>query len=360
MRFSQEFNGLSSRLFCWPATIILTLSMLTGCASPGRQNSADELITQVRTQAKKSAMQENLITQASQSTLKSYKDYRVGPEDLLEITVFGMDDLGREVRVNGRGDVSLPLVGPVPVGGLSPQEIETRLVQLYKDGKFIRNPQISVQVKEFRHQRVMVSGAVIQPGSYEVIGPRTLLEMLGKAGGLSEKAGDNVHIIRNQSASELNVKTRKGESLQSSPGSENIIIDLRRLLNDGALALNVPIKNGDVIYVPHAKSAFVLGAIKKPGQVPVKENLTVSQALALTEGLDPLLASNSISIIRFDAQGQRITIPVNLGQVTSGQAPDPLIKENDVIFVSESVVKRFLFNFRNLAPGAFSLGYTMF
>ncbi len=128
-----------------------------------------------------------LLAQANRGTLSGYKDYKVGPEDLLEVDFFGQDDLHREVRVNGLGEISLPLIGAVTVAGLSPQEIEGRLIQAYKDGKFIRKPQVSVSVKEFRHQRVMVTGAVANPGSYEVIGPRTLLEMLGKAGGVIDK-----------------------------------------------------------------------------------------------------------------------------------------------------------------------------
>ena len=160
-----------------------------------------------------------LLVQANQATLSGYKDYKVGPEDLLGVDFFGQDDLNREVRVNGQGEISLPLIGGVSVNGLSPQEIEARLVQAYKEGKFIRNPQISVSVKEYRHQRVMVTGAVANPGSYEVIGPRTLLEMLGKAGGIVDKpemkAGDLVYVARAQNAPAL-MKPAKGTTSKPS------------------------------------------------------------------------------------------------------------------------------------------------
>jgi polysaccharide biosynthesis/export protein len=355
---SQKWRELCSLRVLWGATL-LALFMLAGCASNESQRSSGELMSQVQAEAKKTTLQEQLLAQVNESTLRSYKDYKVGPEDLLEVTFFGMDELNRDVRVNGHGAVSLPLVGPVSVAGLSPQEVESRLFQFYKDGKFIRNPQISVQVKEYRHQRVMVSGAVMQPGSFEVIGPRTLLEMLGKAGGLSEKAGDRVHIIRQQSAA-ARTKVLEGGASYENQGKETIVIDLRRLLVAGDLNLNMPIKNGDVVYVPPAKSAFVLGAVKKPGQVPVKENLTVTKALALTEGLDPLLASNRISILRQDSGGEVSVIPVDLGQVKAGNAPDPLLNENDVVFVSESGVKKFLFLFRNLMPGSFGMSAAAF
>ena len=206
------------------------------------------------------------------------------------------------------------------MNGLSPQEIETQLVQAYKTGKFIREPQISVSVKEYRHQRVMVTGAVANPGSYEVIGPRTLLEMLGKAGGIIDKpemkAGDLVYIARAQNAPAL-MKPAKGTK-EPPPAPDNMVIDLRRLLSGDAMELNIPIKNGDVIYVPPAQMAFVLGAVKKPGQVPVRDNLTVTQAVALTEGQDLILSSNRITILRFGEQGERLALPVNLKSITSG------------------------------------------
>jgi len=340
---------------CWWLTLVSGL-LLWGCAGPSHQAPTEPLVAQIQSQAKQTALSEQLLAQVGRATLMDYKDYKVGPEDLLDVSFFGQDELGREIRVNGRGEISLPLVGAIKVGGLTPPEIEAKLAGLYKEGDFILKPQVNVFVKEYRHQRVMITGAVINPGSYEVIGPRTLLEMLGKAGGLNDKAGDMVHIIRSQSAADVAKAMKTTASESFSPGSETIVIDLRRMLVEGALALNLPIKNGDVVYVPPARSAYILGAVKRPGQVPVKGKLTVTQALALSEGLDPMLASNNVTIVRFDEKGERITIPVNLAAVRDGKDPDPTLKENDIIFVSESGIKRFLFNFRNLMPGSFGVG----
>jgi polysaccharide export outer membrane protein len=286
----------------------------------------------------------------------------VGPEDMLTVGFFGQDDLNREVRVNGQGEVSLPLIGVVSVKGMSPQEIEARLVAAYKEGKYIRNPQITVSVKEYRHQKVMVTGSVVKPGSYEVIGPRTLLEMLGQAGGIVDKpemkAGDLVYVARAQNAPAL-MKPNKGKKERTS-GSENIVIDLRRLLSGDAMELNIPIKNGDVIYVPPAQMAFVMGSVKKPGQVAVRDNLTVTQAVALTEGQDPILSSNNVTILRFDEHGERLAIPVNLKNITAGQEPDPKLKANDIVFIQESGWRRVLYDIRNFFPGSIGLGATAF
>lgn len=327
-----------------------SLGLLGG--QPSSQLQAQ--ISQMQQKSKTSLRQQQLFALASRAVLIGYQDYQVGPEDLLSVEFLGLDDLNREVRVNGQGEITLPLVGAVKVAGLSPKQVEERLMALYREGEFINNPQITVQVKEYRHQRVMVTGAVAQPGSYEVIGPRTLLEMLGKAGGLNEKAGDVVHLVRYQSAADR-IKAEKLTVESFAPGTETIVIDLRRLLVEGDLSLNMPVKNGDVIHVPFARSAFVLGAVNKPGNVPVKDNLTVTQALALAGGLNPLLASNRITVVRFNEKGEQVNLAMNVNDTISGKEKDPLVQENDIVYAHESGFRRFLFNFRNLVPGAFSV-----
>lgn len=330
--------------------------LVWGCGGPSAkvQVQPEELAAQL--QAPKSDLQQKLLAEIGRSILTDYKDYTVGSEDLVEFTFFGQDDLDREVRVNGHGEVTLPLVGSVKVAGLTTPAIEKKVKQLYIEGEYLRNPQIIVSVKQYRHQRVMVTGTVIAPGSYEMIGPRTLLEMLGKAGGLSDKAGTTVHIIRRQSASEVTKAMRSAAPQSFAPGTDTIVVDLSRLLKGGATELNYPIKNGDVIYVPPAEMAYVLGAVKKPGEVPLKKKLTVTQALAICEGYDPVLSSNNISIIRLDEQGQRVTIPVHLGRVTKGEDPDPQLRANDIVFVQESAIRRFFYDFKNMVPGSLGLG----
>jgi polysaccharide export outer membrane protein len=271
--------------------------------------------------------------------------------------------LKREVRVNGEGQIALPLIGAVQVAELSPQKIENRLVQLYREQRYIKNPQITVFIKEYRHQRVMVTGAVQTPGPYDIIGPRTLLEMLGKAGGLKENAGNKVHIVRYQSYAEVNKSKNRGgaQSLQPyPPGSEITEIDLNQLMTEGTMALNVPIKNGDVIHIPFANNAYVLGAVIKPGNVPVKNNLTVTQALAMAGGVNPLYGSNNITIMRIGDNGQRTSIPTDVSRIASGEHSDVILKENDIIFVRESGVRKFLYDFRMLNPIPLSSPFYMF
>jgi polysaccharide export outer membrane protein len=110
------------------------------------------------------------------------KDYRIGAEDLLEIQVFGVDQLTRTVRVNTRGLISLPLVGNLEVGGLTAQQAEALIVTRLGE-TFLQNPQVSLFIKEYTSQRVTIEGAVNKPGVYPLRGPTTLLQTLAVAGG---------------------------------------------------------------------------------------------------------------------------------------------------------------------------------
>jgi len=109
-------------------------------------------------------------------------DYRIGVEDLLEIQVFGVDQLSRTVRVNSLGNVSLPLIGAVALGGLTAQEAE-KVIAAKLAENFLQDPQVGVFIKEFTNQRVTIEGAVQKPGIYPLRGQTTLLRALALAGG---------------------------------------------------------------------------------------------------------------------------------------------------------------------------------
>ena len=186
-----------------------------------------------------------------------------------------------------------------------------------------------------------MTGAVDKPGSYELIGPRTLLEVLAMAGGLQDKgttakAGDVVHVIHNQGASHE---------------AETLVIDLERLLSQGAAELNITISNGDVVHVPFAGNAYVLGGVRRPGCVAVRDNLSLSQAVAMAGGVDPVLSNDEVNIMRLDSNRQPITIKADLKKVLSGQEKDVSLKDNDVVVVNVGSLKRSLYVFKQLMPG---------
>ena len=126
-------------------------------------------------------------------------EYRIGPSDLLAVTVFQIEDLDREVRVNNAGQVTLPLVGAIDVAGRTVSELETEIARRYGE-RYLQDPQVTVFVKEFASQRVTVGGAVKKPGIYPVTSRLTLLQAVALAEGMTDIASHrNVIVFRSAS-----------------------------------------------------------------------------------------------------------------------------------------------------------------
>lgn len=128
-------------------------------------------------------------TTAASGAYEGATDYRIGAMDLLQISVFGVEDLDKEVRVNSNGQISLPLVGGVMAGGRTIPELEVELAKKYADG-FLQNPQVSVFVKEYSSQRITLEGAVKKPGIYPITGKTSLLQAIALAEGVDDKIAD--------------------------------------------------------------------------------------------------------------------------------------------------------------------------
>lgn len=173
-------------------------------------------------------------------------DYRIGPNDLLEIDVYGVTELKRTVRVNSTGLVSLPLIGAIKVAGLTAQEAEAAIAARYGE-KFLQDPQISVFIKEFTTQRVTIEGAVQRPGIYPLTGQITLLRAMALAGGRGDLANlENVMIYRTGPDGKLDSQTfdldrvRSGEIPDPLVLPEDVIVVQRKpvrvLLRDSAVS----------------------------------------------------------------------------------------------------------------------------
>jgi polysaccharide export outer membrane protein len=325
-------------------------------------------------QARAVELQDKLLKMSAMMPMQNYTDYQVGPEDALQVTFLGAGNGGGGVasmaatpqgdgggeppaqlnnipgqlsglfRVNGQGEIRLMLVGNVKVAGLTPVQIAEKLTELYKSEGYLVNPEITVSVAEYRHSQVAVSGAVKKPGYYPLIGPRPLLVVLGMAGGLVDKAGDTVNVIRP-------ARGKKQQPGMQGLDAKTMVVNLNSLILKGDTSLDIPIQNGDVVFVPFAQSAYVIGAVKKPGNVPLQDNMTLTRAISMCQGKDKDLASNTVTVLRVDSTGQRVVIPVDLAQVLKGQEPDILLKPNDIIDVHESGVRRFFYDFKNMMPG---------
>jgi polysaccharide biosynthesis/export protein len=151
------------------------------------------------------------------------KDYRVGPNDLIDIEVFEMDNLKRTVRVNAAGAISLPLIGQVPVAGLTSQEVEERIAARYSE-KYLQNPQVSVFIKEFTSERITIEGAVARPGIFPLTGQITLLRALAIAGGFGSIANTSeVMLYRVNDKNERQVAVFDVEKIRAGKAEDPVI-----------------------------------------------------------------------------------------------------------------------------------------
>ncbi|MBI5506577.1 MAG: SLBB domain-containing protein [Deltaproteobacteria bacterium] len=265
---------------------------------------------------------QDLSTIAAQSA-SAPGDYRVGPEDLIEVTLYDIESQNGEprvivARVSNSGFITLPYVGKVKAEGFGPLELEEELRRSYL--RFIHEPQITVFIREYRSFRVSVVGNVKNPGVLELRGRKSLLEAVAMSGGLTVDAGRSVRLTR-----------------ASDNGLQSVLIDLDQLAESGDMRLNPSLLPGDVINVPKAGIFYVEGMVKKPGAYPLLTATTVTQALVTAGGIDPALArASGTTLYRKRANGQREAIEIDVNDIAAGKLTDTPVQAEDVIVVPVS------------------------
>jgi polysaccharide export outer membrane protein len=279
------------------------------------------------------ALNRQIALAASGTEARRVPDYRIGSDDLLEVTLFDVEGRNGEprhvdVRVSQSGAVTLPLIGQVELGGRTGAEAEDALREQYR--RFIRDPQIAVFVKEYRSYRVSVVGYVEKPGVLDISGERTLLEVLAMAGGLNERAGKTVQISR-----------READRL------ETLVVDLDRLAQEGNGSMNLVMMPGDVVNVPKAGVIYVQGSVSKPGAYRLRDAMTLTQAISAAGGPDQKLANaGGTRLFRRGPNGERTEVEIDMGAINAGKVEDTMLVENDIVVVPMSlpryVVDRFI------------------
>ncbi|OGW30069.1 MAG: periplasmic polysaccharide biosynthesis/export protein [Nitrospirae bacterium GWC2_42_7] len=240
------------------------------------------------------------------------QDYIAGDGDVLRITVYDNPDLTTTARVSGEGVILFPLIGEVKVGGLTVSQVGEKIAALLSEG-YVIYPQVTVFVEEFRSKKAVLMGQVEKPGLYVLPGQTTFLELLSKAGGLTKDAGDKAIIKR---------KTNL-------PGKaeEKIVIDLKKLIENGEMSLDILILDGDSIFVVKTGVFYVTGEVQKPAAYRYEENLTVVKAITMAGGFTEKASTRRIKIIRKVDGNEKVLRGV---EVNDTVLPD------DVIVVPES------------------------
>ena len=236
------------------------------------------------------------------------EDYRLGAGDLLRISTFGYADLTAEVRVSESGNITFPLIGQLAAEGLSTRDLETLITRRLSDGNFIKGAQVSVLIVEYQSQKVSVLGQVSKPGAYFLDGTTRVLDLLAKAGGVTEEsAGDQAVLLR-----------RAGTSQP---------IDLEALFR-GDASQNPTVADGDTINVQRAPRFYIYGEVQRPGAYRLERNMTLSRAITAGGGLTARGSERRAVVKRRDAGGHERSASIRSAEV---------VREDDVVYVKESL-----------------------
>jgi len=306
-------------------------------------------------------------------------DYIIGNGDLLDLEVFDVKELSREVRVSQTGSIGIPLV-PVRlhVAGLTEVQAEQKISEVLESNGLVSHAEVSLSVKERKSKPITVVGAVGHPMVYQADRPVTLLEVLAEAGGVANDAGDTV--IVNRPAQEAPTDpseppaigpedqapavaskglTHEGSTRQpasstaaapiASPNSpapgdppplnNTITINLNELMESGDATNNIILQAGDIVTVPHSGIVYVLGAVSRPGGFVLANDrgqMTTLKVLALAGGLSSTAKRDHAVIVRKDNQGQQHEVAVDLKKVMARQAEDVQLQPSDILYVPNS------------------------
>lgn len=332
---------LSGARFVLGAAVIL----LTGCASflGGKTDAPDALMAAKRETARKRIQQLKSLSSSGEG-----RNYQIGVDDILEITVFQNQEMGLTTRVSGDGVINFPPVGEVSIGGMTEREAERELQSRLADG-YLNNPHVMVFIKEMHSREAAIVGEVNAPGRYPLVGDEKLLNLISMAGGLTNidslRGGRGpaatAYVIRYGGSLGQFATLTSGSLAQDLPqvqfDRQRIKIDLIGLLVNGEEEWNIPLQSGDLVNIPDAGVAHITGrGIVTAGTYPLTfYPRTVLQLIDDAQGLR-LESSNNIRLIRTDEWGRQTAYDLKYRSLVKNQENDVVLQSGDKI-ITKSV-----------------------
>ena len=233
--------------------------------------------------------------------------------DIIRITVYQNPDLTVEsARISEVGQINFPLIGNVKLGGETINISEQKIAKMLRDGGFVLRPQVTIQLGQIRSAVISILGQVSKPGRYpiETVGSKAS-EMIAAAGGVLPGGADIVTLVG----------ARNGRSIK-------LDIDLPAILQSGKAELDIPVDNGDILYVDRAPIAYIYGEVQRPGVLRLERGMSLMQVLAQSGGLTQRGTARGIKVHRRDANGALAILDLQMN--------DPVVRD-DVIYVKESL-----------------------
>ena len=275
---------------------------------------------------------EALVTARSPIGAGADTNYRIGPDDVLQIQVFDATELSAVARVRADGMIALPIIGTLNVGGLNESEAEALIMK--RLGEFMRSPQARISISEYAAHRVSIIGAVAKPGTYPLKHSRySLLELLSEAGGRTEHAGGSLIMLPAQSTQAVDARASLGSGAPA-PQGNGIEIDFDQLAGSvDRPPLALPLIAGDTVVVQEEGTVHVDGEVKKPGLVKLGSRMTLLGAIAAAEGLNYAADSGAVEVIRELGSGRKAMLTLDLERLALLEGKDVKLRDGDVVRV---------------------------
>ena len=331
----KKYTPLSLSVFLRYFSLCFIVISVVACSNKDTIKPSSDTFNTIKAATENEKRNTLLLEQAIKASPQD--DYVLGPEDILDIDVYEVEDLKRTVRISPAGFIKLPLVNNIKAAGLTVAELESDIGQ--KLQKYLQEPAVTVFIKEYRSQRITVLGAVKNPQVQTVTRQKFLLDLLSLSGGLAEDAGDICYVQR---------------------GSGTVIINLNELLIKGNTALNIPVFSEDVINVPKGGVVFVDGAVKGPGSFVMKGTVTLSQIIAMAKGFNDEAIKDQVKIYRNSGTDAMEIIDVDYDKILAENGTDVVLKDKDVVIIPRSTAKFIWYGFVKTLRGAISFGGVSF
>lgn len=360
------------RRFIYPPKLfLLGIGLISATVVFAQESATPPTVKPQRTEAPPSVAVEN---KNKGVLIEVNEDYKIGSGDVLDIQIEDAPELSRQYRVNAAGTMQIPYIGTLNCLAATPETLAKTIEKSLQENEYLKNPNVTVTVKQYNSQTFFVHGEVRQPGVYQVEGRPSVLKLLSLAGGLTEKHGTAIFLLQPEikpvapaensaSLATANLNTlqqgRKISSVEkiSDEAETNADYDLVRInisdLLKGDPKNNPRVTTGAVIYIPESDIFFVGGEVVAPGSFQLKEGTTLRQAISLAKGLTPKAVPGKAIIFREGGTGNnRLEIKANINEIMNGKQPDIALQANDVIVLPSSRTKTITSGFMNAVPSA--------
>ena len=285
------------------------------------------------------------------------QDYRVGPGDVLSISVFGQNEFDQKIRISNSGKIHVRHLGILKVNNMTISQLQETIIQNLIQLDLIKKPWVQVRVIEYRAHPVYILGEVMQPGQFLMKEEMYLTDLISLAAGFNDVASPIGYLYR------YKINESSTSSEENVTAEEAIPIDFEQMYNGTKPELNMKLRGGDVLYVPQRQPSyfFVVGDVQNPTafEIPFGQKILASQAISKAGGPLKTAKLGKGMLLRYDENGVRHDRNINFTAILKGKKPDFQIMPDDIIFIPGSSAKTLGYGILDIVPKT-ALGFLIY